>query len=130
MLPILIVEIFNVSNRYIKRFIRLLGGLGLGFFTSIAIDFKSVGYFLLSIGIVIPSYVIFLIIRKQKHKNKDMCEGCSELEDLQSGKSKFCSGLNEKMAAEKKYSDFASEMLQEELRKTYSQKYVPENGEK
>ena len=102
----------------------------MGFFTSIAIDFKSVGYFLLSIGIVIPSYVIFLIIRKQKHKNKDMCEGCSELEDLQLGQLKFCSGLKEKIAAEKKYSNFASDMLQEELRKTYSQKYVPENGEK
>ena len=129
MLPILLVEILNVSNRHIKRFIRFLGGLGLGFFTSIAIDFKSVSYFLLSIGIVVPSYVVFLIIRKQKHKNKDICEGCSELEDLQKGKMKFCSGLKEKMIAEKEYSDFASDLLQEDLRKEYSQKYQPESDE-
>ncbi|TFG21005.1 MAG: hypothetical protein EU530_01565 [Promethearchaeota archaeon] len=129
LLPILLVEILNVSNRQIKRFIRLLGGLGLGFFATIAIDFKSVGYFILSIGIVIPSYVVFLIIRKQKHKNKDICEGCSELEELQKGQIKYCSGLKEKMIAEKKYSDFASDLLQEDIRKSYSQRYKPESDE-
>jgi hypothetical protein len=124
------VELFNTSNRHIKRFIRLLGGLGLGFFTSIVIDFKSVGMFLLSIGIVIPSYGIFFFIRKQKHKKKDICEGCSELEDLQTGNIKICSGLQEKIAAEKIYSDFASDLLQEEFRKSYSKKYKPVNEEK
>ncbi len=126
LLPILIVEVFTLSNRHIKRFIRLLGGLGLGFFTSIAIDFRSFGYFLLAIGIVVPSYVIFLIIRKRKHKNKDICEGCSELEELQKGTLKICSGLKEKIAAEKIYSDFASDLLQDEFRKQYSKKYQPE----
>ena len=117
LLPILLVELLNISNRHIKRFIRLLGGLGLGFFTSIAIDFESLGIFLLSIGIVIPSYGIFLFMRKQKHKNKDICEGCDELEELQKGNLKICSGLQEKIAAEKKYSNFASDLLQEEFRK-------------
>ena len=129
LLPILLVEILNISNRHIKRLIRFLGGLGLGFFTSIAVDFKSVGFFLLSIGIVIPSYGIFLIIRKQKHKNKDICEGCSELEELQNGKLKICSGLKEKITAEKEYSKYASDLLQEEFRNTYSKKYKPVNEE-
>ena len=118
-----------MSNRHIKRFIRLLGGLGLGFFTSISIDFKSVWYFLLSFGIVLTSYGVFLIIRKQKHKNKDIFEGCNELENLHKGTLKICSGLKEKIAAEKEYSNYASDLVEMELRQQYSQKYKPETGE-
>ncbi len=119
--PILIVELVNVSNRHVKRIIRVMGGMGLGFFTIIAVDFKSVWFFLLSIAIVVPSYLLFLIIRKNKHKNKDLCKGCEEL-----GEKAICSGLKEKVAAEKAYSKYASDLLQEELRKNYMQKYQPE----
>ena len=116
---IVIVELANISNRCIKRTIRFMGGLGLGLFTVIALDFKSVGLFILSIAILISSYIGFVIIRSFKHKNKDLCERCEELQN----EGTICSGLKQKVAAEKKYSKFASDLLQEELKVIYMQKY-------
>jgi hypothetical protein len=129
--PILFVELLGISNRPIKRIIRIMGGLGLGFFTALIFDFKSDWWYnVMALGILIPSYIAFLTIRKQKRKNKDICEGCKELIEIEENPTKICSGLQEKVAAEKEYSKFASDLLQDDLRKSYLQKYDPVNGEK
>ncbi len=129
--PILLVELSGMSYRPIKRLIRIIGGIGLGFFTALLFDFKSEWWYnVLALGILVPSYMAFLIIRKQKQKNKDICDECKELIEIKENPAKICSGLKEKVAAEKEYSKFASELLQEELRKSYMQKYDPVNGKK
>ena len=109
---LLIIEAFRVTNRNIKRFTRILTGLGIGTFLwgLLTVDFplKLVGFV-----IALFSYISFRVLRRLR-PTVDLCINCDEL-----NAGKVCSGLEHKAKAMKEYSDYASDLLQDVLRSKF-----------
>ena len=109
------VELFNITNRRLKRASRLLTGLGIGMFFW---GLLTVGFPIKWIGLIIASisYILFRLIRHLR-PNADLCIGCDEL-----NAGKVCSGLEIKAKAMNEYSDYASNLLQDVLKSKYQNK--------
>jgi uncharacterized membrane protein len=114
--PTLVIEILKIKYRPAKRSVRLIAGIGLGVFLGLII-IGSVPEKIFAALFSSISYFVFYYIRKLK-KPKDKCEGCSELKE-----GGICSGLKLEFDLNRKYSDIASNILQDKI----SLKYINVN---
>jgi len=105
-----IVEIAQIENRMIKRFIRFFTGFGLGAFFWFILGTTNIMILGVAILFTYAGYKVFKKIRVFKPA-EDKCKHCPEMQ-----KSGVCSGLYLEYEAEKKYSEYATELLYDRLR--------------
>ena len=116
LIPILLLEMFKLEQRTIKRLSRAGIGIGVGvsfsaFFLHEDIVVKVIGLLVTIIG-----FMVFKQVRKTAKKD-DLCRSCPEYRSK-----KICRGLRFEAEAMRKYSDYASDLLQIELKEKFTSK--------
>ena len=115
--PTFIIQFISLP-RLFKRLARFLFGIGLGTGVIAAFKFSQWFYILGLISIVLIVYLVFRILyRRNKKAQEDICGDCPELH--QRG---VCSGFKLQMEAERKYSEYASKLLESELEELVQRK--------
>ncbi|MFW9993872.1 MAG: hypothetical protein ACFFD4_17640 [Candidatus Odinarchaeota archaeon] len=119
------VELLNIKTRWVKRITRWVIGCGLGSFFWILITISDLLVLFTASIILIVGFYLFRKVRVLRSYHGDRCEGCPEL-----ARGGVCSGLQHEAEAMRKYSEYATELLEDKLRsKAFSiyQRTSPEN---
>jgi hypothetical protein len=121
LIPIIIIELAKIEQRIIKRLTRILIGIGIGLFCSAFLlhdEFivKLIGFLIIFIG-----FFSFKQVRRSTRR-EDKCNLCSEYKN-----NVICSGLRLEAEAMNKYSDYASDLLQDNLKEKYFSKLKIKN---
>lgn len=112
----LIIESIGVDRRLIKRIIRYTTGIGIG---SLFWLLLSEPDFVMKVGAIIFAVVGFQVFRfiRGSSERQDTCEACPELHT-----GGICSGLEMEAEAMRKYSDYATSLLEEKIKAKYLRK--------
>lgn len=116
LIPILIIELTRIEQRIIKRLTRILIGIGIGVFFSAFLLHDEFIVKVFGFLLTITGFFSFKRVRRST-KREDKCKLCSEYKS-----NVICSGLRLEAEAMKKYSDYASDLLQDKLKEKYMSK--------
>ena len=116
LIPTLIVELFKIKYRPLKRTVRLIAGFDLGICLGLIIS-GSVHEKIFALIFIVFGYSLFSLIRRLK-RPKDKCEGCFELKE-----EGICPGLKIEAALNREYSKYASDLLEKKI----SLQYINQN---
>jgi len=113
----IIVELLKIRNRGIKRLSRLLTGMGLG---TLAWGLLFIPDLLVRITGMIVTVIAYQGFKwgRKKGRERDRCIDCP---DFIQGK--ICPGLEDKAKAMREYSDYATEIFSDRLRRKATAQY-------
>ena len=109
----------RITNRAIKRFARISGGIGLGFYSNVVMFDSDLYLKGIALIILIISLCGFKMVRK-RHSHEDKCKGCPELD-----KRGVCHGLQLEADQQREYSLFATDLLNPMLYQKFQAKHEP-----
>lgn len=118
-LPTFIVH-FSSLPRMVTRIARFLFGLSYGWTIGGLVNFTNWINWLTLIGFSVFIYVLFRILYRGSKKQTDACKGCPELDEPS-----VCSGYQLQMEAERKYSEYATKLLQPQIEAYIQSKTAP-----
>ena len=116
LIPVLIIELTKIEQRIIKRLSRILIGIGIGLFFSAFLLHTDIIVKVIGFLITVIGFISFKRVRRST-KREDKCNLCSEHKS-----NVICSGLRLEAVAMKKYSDYASDLLQDKLKEKFMSK--------
>ncbi len=116
LVPILLIEKYDINQRITKRLARIATGIGLGVSFSAFMLHPDIIIKFVGLIITIGGFYTFKAIRRTKQK-VDKCQTCA---DHQSHK--ICYGLLLESEAMRKYSEYASDLLQADLKAAFAKK--------
>ncbi len=116
LVSILLIEKYNANLRFIKRLARVGTGLGLGISFSAFLLYPDLFIKLGGLFVSLAGFYLFNYIRRTKEK-EDKCQTCADYQGH-----KICYGLRLEAEAMRKYSEYASDLLQPSLKSAYSKK--------
>jgi hypothetical protein len=116
-----LIENQKFEQRFIKRLARVGTGSGLGISFSAFLLVNNFTIQMIGMLISVTGFYLFKLIRQTKER-EDKCQSCP---DYQSNK--ICYGLQLEAGAMRKYSDYASELLQKDLKDVYIKRLQNDN---
>lgn len=117
LISLFIIEFLKLNKRIIKRLIRFVTGLGLGGFFWVLISSTNIIAPVIALLLSFIGYKVFKIIRSSQLK-EDKCLHCSEFKQ-----GKICSGLALEAKANREYSEYATLLMQDQLKARVLSKY-------
>jgi hypothetical protein len=113
---ILLIEKFKVTRRSLKRLARSVTGIGLGISFSAFLQETDPIIQVSGLFIAIIGFSVFRYIRRVK-KREDKCLTCPDYQE-----NSICYGLRLEADAMRLYSDYASDLLQKDLKEAFIEK--------